>query len=307
MIRTVTTCWSEARNQLLKQPLFQKWQPDDAFHQCHHEAAELLAAASGWKVEELWRHLSDPIEEKVWLQMQSFLERRLQGEPLAYILGHAYFAGRKFVVDERCLIPRPDTESLLEISLAFLQESGRHTGCLLDLGTGSGALAVSVALEYPAWQVWAVDISPEALEVARQNQMLHQAAVRFIRADGLRLLAKINKRNRKKPHIILSNPPYIAESDPYRRVDEEVVRFEPHLALFAGKDGLDFYRELARLGPGILADEEAVGLFLEVGMGQAKQVQQLFSTKPWHSFATQLHCDLRGVHRVVAVIRHHRS
>lgn len=215
---------------------------------------------------------------------QTALCRRESGEPLQYVEGFAWFYGRKFLVDERVLIPRPDTETLLEAALKRLTGGMRA----LDLCTGSGILAVSMKLERPGAAVVATDISPDALAVARENARKLGAAVDFRLGD---LFSAVSGAF----DIIVSNPPYLSMED-MASLQREVKR-EPALALYGGADGLDFYRRIAselpeRLNPG------GTALF-EVGISQAGAVSELLAPIG----ATEIIKDLCGAERVVTVER----
>ncbi len=205
------------------------------------------------------------------------LARRVSGEPLAYILGWREFYGRRFSVSPAVLIPRQDTEVLIEAVLArFSMDSSLR---VLDVGTGSGVIAITLKLERPNWQIAATDISEQALEVARANAVTHGAEVEFHHADLI-------PTDADEYDVIVSNPPYVALGD-------EIgpgVEHEPNEALYAGQDGLDIYRRLAIL--------DAPHLFLEVGQGQAPGVADLFN-----NYASQFHKDLAGIDRVVELTR----
>ena len=163
------------------------------------------------------------------------LDRRLSGEPLQYIEGAAYFMGLKFAVDSRVLIPRQDTETLCEQALTFLRG---YTGAeVLDLCTGSGAIAISVARLQPGLRVTATDMSSDALSVASENAHLNGVYVRFMQGDLFEPVAG------ERFDAILCNPPYLTADDMVHLQTE--VACEPRMALFGGEDGLMFYRRLA--------------------------------------------------------------
>ena len=198
-------------------------------------------------------------------------DRRAAREPLQYILGETEFMGLTFHVEPGVLIPRADTEILVEKALAWMKPGAR----VLDIGTGSGAIAVSLAkLGRPA-QVTAVDVSDRALEIARQNAERNGAAVEFVKSDCFSALKG------RKYDMIVSNPPYISE-DEMRGLMPEVTR-EPELALFGGADGLDFYRRISREAPEYL--NEGGCLLFEIGWLQKDAVSALVKAHIGEPFA----------------------
>ena len=213
-------------------------------------------------------------------------DRRLSGEPLQYIEGAAYFMGLKFAVDSRVLIPRQDTETLCEQALTFLRG---YTGAeVLDLCTGSGAIAISVARLQPGLRVTATDMSSDALSVASENAHLNGVYVRFMQGDLFEPVAG------ERFDAILCNPPYLTADDMVHLQTE--VACEPRMALFGGEDGLMFYRRLAHevyrhLKPGGYA-------LFEVGDGQAAEVLRLMSENAMCAASGTVK-DLPGVERVV--------
>lgn len=227
--------------------------------------------------------LDESVAPEAASRFEALVSARESGKPLQYVLGEADFMGRTFSVDERVLIPRADTETLCEAALARLRPQGRA----LEIGAGSGAVAVSLALERPHAQVTAVDISPQALEVARANGLRHGAAVEWLQSD---LYAALDGR---VFDVILSNPPYIPTGELAALQAE--VRREPRLALDGGADGLVFYRRLLGGLPGRLAGGGS--LLLEVGDGQSREVSAL--VRPLFD-KTEILRDLAGLERVVA-------
>ncbi len=215
------------------------------------------------------------------------IERRLAGEPIQYILGETEFYGLPFQVNRDVLIPRPETEHLVEKVLSLA--AGFKKPRIVDVGTGSGAIAVALAHKLPAAQIAAIDFSAPALEVARGNAMRNKVAerIRFFAGD---LLAPVAG---EQFEMIVSNPPYVAESD-RSSLAVEVRDYEPSLALFAGS-GLDIYR---RLIPEARAVIVAGGfLAVEVGYGQAEAVAGLFRNAGFRHI--EFIADLQGIDRVV--------
>lgn len=198
-------------------------------------------------------------------------DRRAAREPLQYILGETEFMGLTFHVEPGVLIPRADTEILVEKALAWMKPGAR----VLDIGTGSGAIAVSLAKLGRQAQVTAVDVSDRALEIARQNAKRNGAAVEFVKSDCFSALKG------RKYDMIVSNPPYISE-DEMRGLMPEVTR-EPELALFGGADGLDFYRRISREAPEYL--NEGGCLLFEIGWLQKDAVSALVKAHIGEPFA----------------------
>ncbi len=214
---------------------------------------------------------------------EALLVRREGREPLQYILGSQSFMGFSLKTDSRALIPRNDTEALCEEALKYVRPGGR----VLDLCTGSGALAAAIKKLRPGAEVWAADISEAALSLAKENAERLGAEVKFVRGD---LFSAVDG---EKFHVIVSNPPYIPESL-RGRLQAEVER-EPALALFAGDDGLDFYRRIVQEAPAHLLPGGR--LCLEIGDGQGDAVKALLHEE----FADiQILNDLNGLPRVVS-------
>ena len=183
--------------------------------------------------------------------------------PAQYIIGHAEFFGMQLKVDERVLIPRPETEELVELILA---ENLKENLKVLDIGTGSGAIALVLAKNRPDWSVTAADISQDALELATENANVQNLNLSFIKSD---CFSKISS----KYDIIVSNPPYISRED-QEEVGLNVLHSEPHLALFADEDGLAIYRRIAEDSKDYLNDGGKI--YLEIGYKQGQSVPALF-------------------------------
>lgn len=234
------------------------------------------------RVDRSWL-LAHPEHEFNELAGETLLQRRAAREPLAYLLGHREFFGRDFRVTPAVLIPRQETETLVEEAL-------RREGSaeVLDVGTGSGAIAITLAKERPDWRVVAVDVSPTALSIAQENAESLRADVRFVLSDGFTELLG------ESFDLIVTNPPYIGTDEPLM---PEVAGHEPHLALFSGATGLEFYERLAREAPAHLNDGGF--LMMEVGYRQAADVQRLFEDAGWRHERTV--ADLDGTPRVVVV------
>lgn len=219
------------------------------------------------------------------------LERRIEGEPVAYITGHQEFWSRNFRITTDVLIPRPETECLVEVALK-LADDWRETLKILDLGTGSGAIAVALAGELPCAEVFATDISPAALIVAQVNAAKNGVAdnVHFLQGDLFGALAEA----RGEFHLIVSNPPYIRRDD-MARLPREVSRWEPRGALDGGLDGLDCYRRLAAECFVYLRPDGAV--ITEIAADMADAVKALFSEAG--AAGVKVYPDYSGRDRIV--------
>jgi release factor glutamine methyltransferase len=227
---------------------------------------------------------------------QQFVARRAAREPFAYIVGHKEFDGLEFEVNRDVLIPRPETELLVEAALGALCD--KPDARVLDLGTGSGAIAVTIAVKARQAMVTATDISDAALEVARRNARRHgcENRIEFLHGDEFAAIPC----SHPKFDLILCNPPYIRD-DEIARLQPEVARYEPSMALRGGNDGLDFYRHIAASAGSFLrpVDPSATGgeVIVEVGAGQAAQVVRILQQGGCGIIETIK--DLAGHERVV--------
>jgi len=221
--------------------------------------------------------------------LSSILKRRALGEPVQYILGKAEFMGLEFKVDKRALIPRPETEIMVEAAIEKLNLSGIASPRILDLGTGSGCIAIAIARLMPAADVWATDISASALQLARENAGLNKVKVKFARSD---IFSAAELKN-EKFDLIISNPPYIAEGDFHSLAKE--ISFEPQLALKAGRDGLNFYRRIISEA-GVYLKENGLLIF-EVGINQACFVKEMLEKKGFKQVS--LSRDYNNIERIV--------
>ncbi|WP_370459739.1 peptide chain release factor N(5)-glutamine methyltransferase [Aquitalea sp. LB_tupeE] len=226
-----------------------------------------------------------PLTEDEVARFTQLAQRRLQGEPMAYLLGEREFYGRPFRVSPAVLIPRPETEHLVEAALQRVTTLAPRR--VLDLGCGSGAIAITLALEAPAWQVQAVDLSPAALEVARDNAQQLGAAVVFHQGSWYQSLAGQDTFD-----LIVSNPPYIEQHD--HHLDEGDVRFEPRMALTDEADGLMCLRAIIEGAPSRL--RPGAWIMLEHGYDQGPAVRDLLRHAGFEQVETLL--DLAGLDRV---------
>ena len=249
----------------------------------------------------LYIHRNDATDEYRADAYFGLIDRRAAGEPLQYILGSQEFMGLNFAVNPSVLIPRQDTETLVELALKRAGEKKRSLS-ILDMCCGSGAIAVSMAHFLPKAKITACDISLEALEVARGNAARNGLNGRIeFRESDLFFMTKRKKTVRIKDSfdMILSNPPYIPTQD-IDTLQTEVRDHEPIKALDGGSDGLDFYRRIAEDAFGSLKKDGL--MFLEIGCDQAEAVTSLLSGAGYYS-EIEVHKDLTGLDRVISCRR----
>ena len=254
--------------------------------------AEVLARhILGWDRAGLIVHGRNPEPPDFPARLDAAIARRAEREPVAHIIGRREFWGLEFEVTRDVLIPRPETEIIVEEALAFAAAHPCRT--VVDVGTGSGCLAVAIAHALPAVRVTAVDVSVAALEVARRNAVRHAVAERiaFHQGDVLEGL-------QGRVDLIVSNPPYVPDGDA-ESMQEDVVRYEPRTALFGGRNGLDvvdrlFHQAADHLEPG-------GQLIVEFGFGQAEQVARLGEAAGWR--IVRIRQDLQAIPRTIILTR----
>jgi release factor glutamine methyltransferase len=220
--------------------------------------------------------------------LHDLLERRRRGEPSAYITGHKEFYGLDFIVNSSTLIPRPETELLVEKAVELAR--GSRISTIADIGTGCGAIAVSLAVNLPHATVYATDISPAALEVARSNCKKHGVIDRVVLLHGDLLEPLV-----KPVDLIIANLPYVRRADLQKNAS---LRYEPALALDGGKEGLDVIKNLCRQAEKKLRG--GGGLLIEIGEGQAGAVVASLR-ESFPGAAVEIYKDLAGIARVVAL------
>lgn len=256
------------------------------------EAQLLVGMALGLsRVHVLVGHAVDPTQSQA-RELERLLGERERRVPLAYLRGSQEFYGLTFEVGPAVLIPRPETELLVDLAISRL--AGRPGGSFVDVGTGSGCIAVSMLHSLPGSQCVAIDVSAAALDVARRNAERNGVAdrVEFIRGDALEPMraASVN--------VIVSNPPYIPSSE-IGELQAEVRDHEPRLALDGGATGLDFYHRLIAGSSQVL--KRSGCLAVEVASGQASQVSEIMRANGFEQVTA--HRDLAGIDRVVAGVR----
>jgi release factor glutamine methyltransferase len=291
----------------------------------HTLAAELLLMhALGRDRAWIYSHPEESLEPTAAQKFLALIARRAAGEPVQYLTGKQEFWGLEFEVAPAVLIPRPETEHVMEVALARLGERGikihmdsgapREKLQVGDVGTGSGCLAVALACEMPHAEVFATDISAPALEIARRNAARHGVAdrIHFVQCDLLSSLENTDPSSVGARHavpasaqgeamfdLIVSNPPYIARNEA-SQLQREVRDHEPHAALFGGPTGVEMYQRLIDQARGLLRHRGI--LVLELGHDSAEHVRAIFDAQPaWTNVAITM--DLAGIPRVLAAER----
>jgi release factor glutamine methyltransferase len=256
-------------------------------NEARREVRLLLAHALGCDLSRVLAHPEIAAEAQADPRYREVLARRIRGEPVAYITGRREFYGLEFEVSPAALIPRPETEALVELALAHMPRAGACD--VLDLGTGSGCIAVTLAKRRPLTQVIGVDISADALALAARNAQRHGVAnLRLLQGDWFQAV------QHRRFDLIVSNPPYVAQDDPH--LERGDLRFEPRLALVGGPDGLDAIRLIVseaamHLNPG-------GWLVLEHGYDQQRILERAALEAGFGSLIS--HTDLAGITRAVA-------
>lgn len=238
----------------------------------------------------LMLNMREPLTEEQQQQFEELIHAHIAGKPVQYLIGTEQFYGRTFQVNEAVLVPRPETEELVEQALERMTAKfGDASLSLVDIGTGSGAIAVTLKKERPSLQVTATDLSEDALQTAKQNAQLLEADVTFLQGD---LTAPVQHQ---KFDVVLSNPPYIA-FDEVNVMNEVVLEHEPHTALFAEENGLQLYRRLCEELPHIVHNQAIIGL--EIGYQQGEAVYNLLK-KSFPQGKVEVLKDLFGQDRMV--------
>jgi len=248
----------------------------------------LLAHSLGLKRLDLYLQYDRPLKPIELETLRSLVLRRAKNEPLQYIVGETDFYNGVFSVNKHVLIPRPETEELVELVLK--NHKDLENAEVLDIGTGSGCIAISLKMERPDWDITGIDISPEALEVAKKNAEKNNTAVSF----GLGNLFADQVADSAKFDIIVSNPPYIMLSEA-EEMDIQVKKFEPALALFA-ENPIRVYESIIAIASRQLKPQNSSCLYLEINENLSEPILNLFNRSKWNS---QLILDLSGKPRMI--------
>lgn len=248
----------------------------------------LFLERKNWTKLDWLKHMNEPISEEDEQQIAKDLARLVADHPAQYILGYADFYDHRLKVTQDTLIPRPETEELVELCL---NECGTEPLSVVDIGTGTGAIAISLKAKRLEWSVSAIDLSEGALAVAKENAHNEEVSITFYQGDTL---APVKNQ---KFDVILSNPPYIAEAE-WDLMDESVRKFEPKLALFAPENGLAMYKKIAKEAQRCLHPTGKI--FLEIGFQQGEAVKAIF-TQAFPEKQVEIRQDLFGNERMVYV------
>jgi len=251
----------------------------------------LLSHALNLSRIELYTNFDRPLNPDELAHFKNLLKRRLANEPLQYITGETEFYSLSFHVRPSVLVPRPETEILVEKAIAQAEKITFDNINILDVGTGSGCIAVALAKNLENAHVTSVDISPDALQVARENAEKNNVEIDFVNLDALKPWPIEFAR---KFDIIVSNPPYVSYSE-FEALAPEIKEYEPKVSLLGGNDGLEFYRKFANILTDILKPSSFA--FFEIGEKQASSVSNIFADAGFQNI--QVLNDLAGKNRVV--------
>lgn len=242
---------------------------------------------------DLYMNYDQQVSDEILKEYEEGMKRILQHEPMSHVLGYSWFYGYKMKVNSDVLIPRPETEELVSYILAEMDEMfvDKQEIDVVDIGTGSGAIAIAIASEDARTRVMATDISEKALCVAKENAEINKAQVQFMVGDMLKPLIEQGK----KVDILISNPPYIRQDE---TLETSVKDFEPHVALFGGVDGLDFYKQILEDCALILKDKSF--LAFEMGWHQGEALCTLVKTMYPH-LEPRIVKDMNGKDRMLFI------
>lgn len=255
-----------------------------------HAIYYVFLKRKNWEKIDWLQHMKETMSKEEKKQLETDLSKLLNDYPPQYLLGETEFYGLPFLVNEHTLIPRPETEELVDYCL---KENEAAYSTIVDVGTGTGAIAISLKHARPQWQVTGIDISKQALIVAQENAKILNTTIDFLSGDLLEPLMM----NGQKVDMIISNPPYISKAEK-NWMDRSVIKYEPALALFADQNGLAIYQRLAEEAKKVLKEDGKI--YLEIGFQQGKAVQEIFQ----QAFPTKqiiIKKDLAKNDRIVAI------
>jgi len=264
----------------------EKYLKDRSFDSPRNEIEILLLHLIGCKKIDLYLDFEKVIKPEDLITLRGWIKRRVNREPIQHIIGHSEFYGRRFIVNQDVLIPRPETETVIDISIDAL--SKKNTPVIIDIGTGSGCIGITLALEIPHSKVFAIDISEAALSIAKKNAAIYNLKnIEFIKMD---FLSKDIKHN---VDLLVSNPPYIPQKE-ISSLMRDVKDYEPMLALTDNRNGLVFYKKFSKIIPNVVKKNGVT--ILEVGRGDHhNKVKEVFSKDGYNDIETirDLNKDIR--------------
>ena len=268
----------------------EKYLKDRSFDSPRNEIEILLLHLIGCKKIDLYLDFEKVIKPEDLITLRGWIKRRVNREPIQHIIGHSEFYGRRFIVNQDVLIPRPETETVIDISIDAL--SKKNTPVIIDIGTGSGCIGITLALEIPRSKVFAIDISEAALSIAKKNAAIYNLKnIEFIKMD---FLSKDIKHN---VDLLVSNPPYIPQKE-ISSLMRDVKEYEPMIALTDNSNGLVFYQKISKIIPYVVKKNGVT--ILEVGRGDHhNKVKEVFSKEGYSDIETI--CDLNKDIRVLMI------
>jgi len=268
----------------------EKYLKDRSFDSPRNEIEILLLHLIGCKKIDLYLDFEKVIKPEDLITLRGWIKRRVNREPIQHIIGHSEFYGRRFIVNQDVLIPRPETETVIDISIDAL--SKKNTPVIIDIGTGSGCIGITLALEIPHSKVFAIDISEVALSIAKKNADIYNLKnIEFIKMDFLRKDIKHNV------DLLVSNPPYIPQKE-ISSLMRDVKEYEPMIALTDNSNGLVFYQKISKIIPHVVKKNGVT--ILEVGRGDHhNKVKEVFSKEGYSDIETI--CDLNKDIRVLMI------
>ncbi len=291
MIQLTTKTWTI--RELMKRAI--EYLQNKEFPESRITVEFLLAHALQCQRIELYTNFEKPITKQELSVFRQLFERRLNNEPVHYIIGTAVFMGLPFVVDRRVLIPRPETETLVEQAMIVCNAMAQErVVSILEIGTGSGNVAVSLSKFLKNSIVTTIDISEEALEVARQNVRSHGVEERVL-VQQMDVFEPVDQLFRRRFDLLISNPPYVSSVE-WETLRPEVREYEPRLATCDGSDGYELYRRMIEIAPYVLNDGGTV--MFEVGDQMALTVLSMMQDAGLSDFSVAR--DLQGMERVVS-------
>tara|TARA_Y100000748_G_scaffold298771_1_gene294581 strand:- start:7685 stop:8560 length:876 start_codon:yes stop_codon:yes gene_type:complete len=268
----------------------EKYLKDRSFDSPRNEIEILLLHLIGCEKIDLYLDFEKVIKPEDLITLRGWIKRRVNREPIQHIIGHSEFYGRRFIVNQDVLIPRPETETVIDISIDAL--SNKNTPVIIDIGTGSGCIGITLALEIPRSKVFAIDISEAALSIAKKNAAIYNLKnIEFIKMD---FLSKDIKHN---VDLLVSNPPYIPQKE-ISSLMRDVKEYEPMIALTDNSNGLVFYQKISKIIPYVVKKNGVT--ILEVGRGDHyNKVKEVFSKEGYSDIETI--CDLNKDIRVLMI------